>query len=230
MRILLIDNRQLFRQGIKLLLADLAPGIDFIEAAHCALALRCPPKPPVDLVLMDLHAWDGGDWEADLAMVRAAVRPSSVVVLPGNDDHTVITRALAAGAAGYVPMSSSPSVLLAALRLVLAGGMYLPPGVLPGMSAGTADSASTPAPAPPWPRNTDQLPERLSQRQRAVLLKAVQGKANKVIARELNMAEGTVKAHLSVAFRALGVQNRTQAALAASRLGIGVQAERVVLH
>jgi DNA-binding NarL/FixJ family response regulator len=219
-RILLIDNRQLFRQGLKLLLADLAPGIDFIEAPHCALALRCPPEPRIDLVLMDLHAWDGGDWETDLAMIRSAFGPTSVVVLPGDDDHRVVTRALAAGAAGYVPMSSSPSVLLAALRLVLAGGMYLPPGVLPGVR----DTAATPSAQ--WLRDM----ERLSQRQRAVLLKAIQGKANKVIARELNMAEGTVKAHLSAAFRALGVHNRTQAAMAALRLGMRAQPGGVLLN
>nr|WP_229428985.1 response regulator transcription factor [Massilia sp. ST3] len=109
-------------------------------------------------------------------------------------------------------MSSSPSVLVAALRLVLAGGIYLPPGVLLELPDGDA--------APPPPARD---PGGLSQRQLAVLLQAVQGKANKVIARELHMAEGTVKAHLSAAFRMLGVQNRTEAAMAAARLGISVQ-------
>ena len=219
MRILLIDNRQLFRQGLKLLLADLAPEIDFIEASHCTTALTCARGPRMDLVLMDLHTADGGDWETELGTVRGAFCPSAVVVLPGDDDYQVIRRAFAAGAAGYVPMSSSPPVLLAALRLVLAGGIYLPPGVLLGTPA---TAAAPPAPAPAGAG--------LSQRQRAVLLKAVQGKANKVIARELNMAEGTVKAHLSAAFRMLGVQNRTEAAMAAARLGISAQAEGLALH
>jgi DNA-binding NarL/FixJ family response regulator len=131
-------------------------------------------------------------------------------VLSGEEDPRQVRRAIDAGAAGFIPKSSTPEVLLSALRLVLADGVYLPAVALKGIAAGGTEA----------PVSADRIGDSLSERQIDVLRKAVQGKANKVIARELSISEGTVKAHLSAAFRALGVHNRTEAVYAAARSGL----------
>lgn len=212
MRILLVDDHPLFRQGLKLLLGDLESGIEFAEADCLASALGQADGPAPDLVLVDLYI--PGEEAADvLPAMRAAFEASMVVVLSSEDNPQVIRRAIDLGAAGYVPKSSTPQVLIAALRLVMAGGIYIPPPALRALGA------IAPAAAPiivPGARDTDTL----SERQMEVLLKAVQGKPNKVIAREMHLSEGTVKAHLSAAFRALGVQNRTEAVFVAARMGL----------
>ena len=217
MRVLLVDDHHLFRQGLKFLLADLDTGIDFCEADNLPAALahataHATAQAP-DLVLVDLHM-PGEDSMGVLGRMRSAFDASMLVVLSSEDNPATIRRAIDAGASGYVPKSSTPQVLIAALRLVMAGGIYIPPPALRAF-AGTSAPARPPA-APNGPRST----EHLSGRQMEVLLKAVQGKANKVIAREMQLSEGTVKAHLSAAFRILGVQNRTEAVFAAARLGL----------
>jgi len=226
LRALLIDDHALFRQGLKYLLADLDEDMSFCDADSCADALAHGSE-TIDLVLLDLHM-PGGDGMQALVSIRAAFEASVVVVLSSEDDPRVIRHAIEMGASGFIPKSSTPQLMIAALRLVLAGGTYLPKHVLndvalalpavaapprePG-SATPAAAASTPAPAP---RSGDSL----SGRQLEVLMKVVQGKANKVIARELQLSEGTVKAHLSAAFRTLGVQNRTEAVYMAAKTGL----------
>lgn len=214
MRVLLVDDHHLFRQGLKFLLADLQAGIEFAEAATLTGALAQAGADAPELVLVDLHM-PGEDSMGVLAAIRSAFDASMVVVLSSEDNPGVILRAIDAGASGYVPKSSTPQVLIAALRLVMAGGIYIPPPALRAFAV----PALAPAPAPARPAAPREC-ESLSGRQMEVLLKAVQGKANKVIARELQLSEGTVKAHLSAAFRALGVQNRTEAVFAAARMGL----------
>lgn len=216
MRVLLVDDHHLFRQGLKFLLADLEPGIEFAEADSLSAALAQAGGTPPDLVLADLYM-PGEEAATVLSTMRSVFESSMVVVLSSEDNPQVIRRAIEAGASGYVPKSSTPQVLVAALRLVMAGGVYIPPPAL--RAFGTVMPPASPPPAQLSP-STAREPEALSGRQMEVLLKAVQGKANKVIAREMQLSEGTVKAHLSAAFRALGVQNRTEAVFAAARLGL----------
>lgn len=212
MRALLVDDHHLFRQGLKFLLSDLQTGIVFVDADSCEHALDYARGAAVDLVLVDLHM-PGVDGMDALSAMRSAFGASAVVVLSSEDDPRVIRKAIEMGASGFVPKSSTPEVMVAALRLVLAGGTYLPPHVL--REFGGFDRAPA-LPSVPAAARADNL----SERQLEVLLKVVQGKANKVIARELNLSEGTIKAHLSAAFRALGVQNRTEAVFVAAKVGL----------
>ena len=210
MRILLIDDHALFRQGLRFLLRDLDADLEIVEAADCAQA-RALAGEPFNVVLLDLHMPGVAGLDA-LDAIRQAFESSRIVVLSGEEDPRQVRRAIDAGAAGFIPKSSTPEVLLSALRLVLADGVYLPAVALKDIGgAARADAA---------PISTDRLGDALSERQVDVLRKAVQGKANKVIARELGISEGTVKAHLSAAFRALGVHNRTEAVYAAARSGL----------
>lgn len=221
MQVLLVDDHVLFREGLKGLLVNLESNIGFAEAGSVPQALALLRQATVDLVLADLYM-PGAKGMDVLTTLRAAADAARIVVLSSEDDPRVVRAAIGLGACGYVPKSSTVAVLKAALRLVLAGGTYLPPDVLRERAAWArpplCEHDGVPAVAPPaaLPSAADGL----SSRQREVLLKAVQGKANKVIAREMQLSEGTVKAHLSAAFRALGVQNRTQAVSVAAKAGL----------
>ena len=210
MNILLVDDHELFREGIKLLLANLAEDVVFSEASSCAAALNHPASSPLDVILLDFHLPGTQGFDA-LRALRAHFEQPAIVVLSAEENPALIVQAIDEGAAGFIPKTSSHAVMMAALRLVLAGGTYLPSHALLG-SAPTAAAAQQPG---------DPLAE-LTPRQVETLRLAMQGKANKVIAREMDVSEATVKAHLSASFRALGVRNRTEAVFTAARLGLKI--------
>jgi DNA-binding NarL/FixJ family response regulator len=201
---LLIDDHTLFSRGLELLLKLQDPASEVLIADSCEQALGFAGR-DVDLIFLDyylpgLHGMEGLD------AIRAAFR-APIIMLSGEEDPRVIRSTIDHGAAGYVPKTSSADALAAAVRTIVAGGIYLPRDAFdPGRQVHET--------------NTPTQVENLSVRQREVLAKAIQGKANKVIAREMSIAEGTVKAHLSAAFRELGVHNRTEAVYQAARLGL----------
>src|SRR5262245_818205 len=168
-------------------------------------------EPDLDLVLLDLNV-PGLAGIAGLKAWRRRYPEVPVVVLSSADDRPTVLAAVAAGAAGFIPKSSPNEVLLNALRLVLAGGKYLPPEVLTPVGEGATGAATKQA------LSLETLG--LTDRQAQVLRLLAAGKSNKLICRELDLAERTVKAHVSALFRALGVTTRTQAAVAAAKLGL----------
>ena len=209
MQVLLIDDHVMFRQGMKFLLLDLDERLQFSEAGTCEQAQQVLRDGDADLILLDLKM-PGSEGLSALREIRLGFPAIPLAVLSGLDDPALIREAIEEGASGFVPKSSSSEVLVAALRLILAGGVYLPRAALNGVAEPHAD----------YETEAQHQASLLSGRQTEVLLKAIQGKPNKVIAREMQIAEGTVKTHLSAAFKALGVHNRTEAVFAAARLGL----------
>lgn len=214
MNILLIDDHPVIRQGMRFLLRSLDPALEMDEAGDCTQALRLVAGRSYDLLLLDLNMPGVSGLDA-LAALRAAAPGMPLVVLSGESNAGVVRRAIEGGAMGFIPKSSSPEVLLQALRLVLARGVYLPPQVLETASPACSPAVDLPRAVPKEP----VLPG-LTPRQTEVLGCVIRGKPNKVIAKELNMSEGTVKAHLSAVFVALRVHNRTEAVYAAAHLGL----------
>ena len=137
------------------------------------------------------------------------------MIVSSDDDPELIRQAIDLGASGFVPKTSTPPLLISALQLILAGGVYLPRAVLSQTPQGAAPRSAEPS------TSAAATPSGLTDRQEEVLLKAVRGQSNKTIARAMDLSEGTVKAHLSAAFRVLGVRNRTEAVYAAAARGIG---------
>ena len=212
MRILLVDDHALFREGLKFLLRSLDAELELEEAGDCAQALERASRRDYDLVLLDLKLPGVNGMDA-LRALREAVPAAPLVVLSGEEDPHVVREAIERGAMGFIPKSSTPEVLIQALRLVLARGVYLPRAVL--------DSRAAPAPAAsPQADNAAARLLGLTPRQADVLRCVIQGKPNKIIARELDISEGTVKAHLSSVMHALGAHNRTEAVYAAAKLGL----------
>jgi DNA-binding NarL/FixJ family response regulator len=209
--ILLVDDHALFRSGLKFLLQQLDTGLVLDEAGNCAQALERAAARRYDLVLLDLNMPGVSHLDA-LAALREAVPDAPVVVLSGESDPAVVRAAIERGAMGFIPKSATPEVLIEALRLVLAQGVYLPVEVL----AAKAAEGGQPAPGGDGAGANPGL----TPRQMEVLRYVIQGKPNKVIARELNLSEATVKVHLSSVLRAFGARNRTEAVYAAAKLGM----------
>ena len=196
---------------MRFLLRSLDSGLVLDEADNCTDALSLVSHRTYDLVLFELNIPGLSGLDA-LAALRVAAPGIPLVVLSGEADPGVIRASIEGGAMGYIPKSTSPDVLIHALRLVLANGVYLPPMALKMAYAG--EGLVAPA------RITPAAPANLTPRQRDVLRCVVKGLPNKVIARELDLAESTVKAHLSAVFKTLSVHTRTEAVYVAANLGL----------
>jgi DNA-binding NarL/FixJ family response regulator len=201
-KILLADDHALFREGVKQLLARLHPHVLVIETANGAEVLHAArAQQDFDLVLLDL-AMPGVDGFTGLAAFRTHAPSTPVVVLSASEDAADVRAALDGGASGFISKSSSSEVILGALRLVLAGGVYVPPTLLGGHNAVAAKADI----------------DALTPRQRDVLALLAQGLSNKTIGGTLGLSEATVKQHVSAILKTLNVANRMQAVIAGRRL------------
>jgi DNA-binding NarL/FixJ family response regulator len=220
MNILLVDDHPLFREGMSLLLHSLLDDVTTFEAGSSEEALeKLATLEQVDLMMIDIGL-PGMSGLEGLSVVRRDFPDVPVVVLSSNDDRESVLSALDRGAMGFVPKSSSSKVLEAALKLILAKGVYLPANVFLAERAGT-DIRVLPTPvgqAQIQNVTCEQLG--LTPRQSDVLHLVLQGKSTKAICRDLNLSISTIKTHTSAALRALNVTTRTQAVIAAGKLGL----------
>ena len=208
MRILLVDDHVLFMKGMRFLLSELSDDLDCIEATSYELIEASITDTHFDLILLDWNLPRLSGLPA-LQMMRERFPDSPIVIVSGEESPSIIRQSIDAGALGFISKSSTPEVLAAALQLILAGGTYIPKMALIDDDTSSAIEVKK-----------THLTDQISPKQLNVLLKAIQGKPNKTIARELFLSDSTVKAHLSAAFIALGVRNRTEAVYAAARMGL----------
>lgn len=221
MKILLVDDHVLFREGIALLLRNLVADDSLYQAGTCDEALALVAQvPSIELVLMDINL-PGTSGIGAIAMIRGEFPLIPVVGLSSSDDKQTILDAIDAGAMGFIPKSSSSAVLFAALQLVLSKGIYIPPEAflrdrsLVGRVATRHDADESGSFKHTTPKELG-----LTARQSDVLFLILQGKSAKAIAKDLSLSSSTVKIHTSAALRALNVTTRTQAVIAAGRLGL----------
>lgn len=205
MKCLLVDDHALVRDALALLIALHHPEVDLRHAARLREARAAlEAEPGIELVLLDLSLPDSAGLDT-LAAVRECAPATRTVVLSGDDRPETVLAAIDAGAAGFIPKATESRLLRQALATVLSGGVYVPP---------LAPQAS---PAP-QPQSVERLG--LTPRQVDVLRMLVDGRSNKLIARELELSASTVKTHLEAIFQRLQVNTRTQAVVAAARLGL----------
>lgn len=214
MKILVVDDHVLIREALRWVLGELQPGAEIVEAADAGSALRrLSEHPEPELVVLDLYLPDGNGLDL-LARLREDHPAVPVTVLSVSSERGDISRALELGAVGFIPKSAPREVMLGAFRLIFAGGVYIPREIL-----GRPRLALAVPPEPGRPPTAAELG--LTERQFEVLGLLVQGKSNKAICRALDLAEPTVKNHVTAILKALRVGNRTEAALAATALGLG---------
>ncbi len=231
MKVLLVDDHPLILAALQTVIQGLdsgvsVKGVDSAAAARAALAA----DPDFDLVLLDLALGDADGFDV-LAEFRSTYPALPVVVVSASDRASDVIRALDGGAMGFVPKRSSNDSLHEALRMVMSGGMYVPPNMLgmDGHLAATEPAAAPPGAAPlgeharaePQQRLPTMAELGLTPRQGDVLMLLLKGLPNKLIARELNVSVETVKDHVAAVLRALGVSSRTQAVLAVSQMTQG---------
>ncbi|MGL6109445.1 MAG: response regulator [Rubrivivax sp.] len=227
MKVLLVDDHPLILSALQTVIKGLGDDVSVLGAASAAearAALR--QDADFDLVLLDLSLGDADGFEV-LTEFRAAYPALPVVVVSASDRTSDVIRAIDLGAMGFVPKRSSNDMLFDALRMVMSGGLYVPPMML-GLDAPPPEGDTVPdvmrpavsaAREAPYQKAPDTLQAvGLTPRQGDVLGLLLQGKPNKLIARELNVSVETVKDHVAAVLRALGVSSRTQAVLAVSQM------------
>ena len=207
--VIVADDHPLFRTAIKEALQESQGKTTFLEAnSFETLQKLVEVNTDVDLVLLDLHM-PGISGFAGLVYLCKRYPSVPVVIISANEDPLVIRRALDHGAAGFIPKSSSIKVITEAINSILMGEIWAP--------------VSTQANLPGSNVSELALAERMAQltpQQFKVLMMVSQGLLNKQIAYDMGISEATVKAHVTAIMNKLGVSNRTQAVLAASRLDV----------
>jgi len=201
-RVLIADDHPLYCDALRAVVPQACPGAEIDEAASQEEVLAAVTgKPPLDLVLLDLNL-PGAAGLSCLHALREIAPTTPIVVISAIGDPKVMQDAIMSGASAFIPKSAPSQVLINVLKVILAGGTYMPTGVVAALR--NADNAAAHG--------------ELTLRQRRVLELLSTGLSNKGIARELDISEITVKAHVSAIFRKLGVANRMQAGLEARRL------------
>ncbi len=221
LKILIVDDHPLMRDAMGGLLRQLDPAVAIIEAGDCAAGLATAREhADINLVLLDLNLPGSRGFEALDAFRR--VQPTlPVVILSMHRDRETVLEAIKRGAAGYVPKTSAKEVIVNAARLVLAGGVYLPAEAVAGDAASALDPLEF---APPAHAARSLADLGLTPRQGQVLALLMRGQSNKEICRSLGLAERTVKIHVTAVLTALKVASRTQAVIAAGKLGLDAEA------
>lgn len=201
MKFLIVDDHSVVRHGIAALLGGETGQV--VHAADQSAGLeQCSAHPDIDMVLLDLMIPGGGP--GSIGAYHALLPEVPVVILSSSESPADVRQSLAEGARGYIPKSTPPETMRAAIALIRSGSVYVPPIVLD-------DSVLFAEPI------RAQL---LTPRQAEVLEGIASGESNKAIGIRLGMTDKTVKAHVSAIFRALNVVNRTQAANVARAQGL----------
>ena len=213
MKILVVDDHALFRQGLAMLLAELYPEAEILDAATSAAALESAEQnPDIRLVLLDLKLEDGSGIEI-LEKLSSGLSGAAVAIVSASEDSRNISRAYKAGAKGYIVKSSTSEVLRHALPLILSGETYIPSHAISLLTGGGSVESSA------LHTGVAGAPS-LTPRQQEILLLMAQGLQNRDIASSLGMLEGTVKVHVKSILQKLGVNNRTHAVVTGIRLGL----------
>lgn len=224
MAALACDDHPLVRSALALVLEDIV-GEPVLTATNFAEAwAHAEERTDIVLAVVDLHMPGIGGIDG-LAGLRERAPGMKIVVLTGSDSDADLLAALAQGVEGFVPKSVEPGVVEAAIRLVMAGGRYLPARVAELAAEGGTRALVTP-PASPAEAIAPAAPPieaplgRLSSRQRDVLDQMARGRANKEIAQLLGLSPSTVKTHVAHIIAVVGASNRTEAATRARDLGL----------
>ncbi|WP_010161718.1 response regulator transcription factor [Sphingomonas sp. PAMC 26617] len=199
--ILIADDHPLFRQALKLAVARAAPDAVVIEAGQlgeAAAAARGAAR--LDLILLDLRM-PGSEGLAGVALLHAERPDTPIVVISSADEAATAPRVRAYGAVGFVSKTADLATLEAAVARALAGERDAPGEALPSDDVSKRVASLTPT-------------------ELKVLLGVIAGRLNKQVAFDLGISEGTVKGHMTAILRKLGVQNRTQAVLAARAMDV----------
>jgi DNA-binding NarL/FixJ family response regulator len=205
---LICDDHAMMREALAGAVALGWPGTQIVQAADFPQAWAAAAGGH-DLIISDL-VMPGAAPVDGVRRLREAAPASPILVVTGNEQDDVLLALFDLGIAGFAPKTSKSAVIEAAIRLVLAGGRYLPPRIAEIAADRRGGARLEPG----------QVGPRITERQTDVLRLSALGRSNKEIARELDLSPATVKAHIAAALAALGAANRTEAVVRARELGL----------
>lgn len=215
MKILIVDDHQLIRSGLRDLLHSKYTSIETSEADNGTQALQLIEEQSFDLAIVDLFM----PGETAFVFIRKICdkRPElPVLVLSASEDNAHVRKCIDLGACGYVMKSAPQDELINAIDITLAGGVYIPIDLAP--VAPSDDHASL---------NLNEVTSILTDRQLEVLCMVAEGKSNKQIARQCELSDNTVKVHVSAILKSLNFSNRTQIGILGQKLGLVNTAQKV---
>lgn len=215
MRILIVDDHALIREGISLMIHAVRPDAEIVQAVSCSEGIAAAASGPFDLALVDLQLPDQPGFFA-LETLKREHPELPIAVVSGLEDRDTVIRALEVGAKAFIPKSADASKIQEAVDALLSGRVYLPESLTGSVQI---DASAHSCPEPDWG---------LTDRQLEVLSLVVAGLSNKLIARRLGIAESTVKIHVSAVLRAFRVTSRTQALIMVARSGVRLPDVQVV--
>jgi len=211
LNILIADDHELIREGIRHSLQDLDPGCDIFEAEDEQQVRAVLQSEHVDVLLLDLVLPNGKSFK----LLESAVinyPEMKVAMLTASDDVNDVRKCMDYGASAFITKTSGKSNLVNALRLVIAGGVYISPELIGKINQSQTDATAN--------ADDEKKVNSLTNRQREVLALVCKGSSNKEIASLLGLSENTVKIHVTAILKSLDVRNRTQAVLFANKTGL----------
>ncbi|MFZ2301543.1 MAG: response regulator transcription factor [Gallionella sp.] len=215
MKILLVDDHALFRDGMRYVLQQLPEAVEILEAGNFPDGLKIAMQhPELDLALLDLNM-PGSEGPISIRFFHQRYPHIPVVVVSGEEGRGYMEKVMDYGAMGFISKSSTTPVMLGALNLVLSGGIYVPPQMLRQhdvIAENKPDAADR--------RSLHTNEYGLTRRQMQVLAHLATGLSNKEIAEATHLAEGTVKIHVAAVYQILRVSNRMEAVRMADKLGL----------
>ena len=223
MKILIADDHELFLNGLSFILKENINSPEIITANdYTEIFSIIDNNKNIDLVITDL-AMPGSDWLSAISKIHKALPDTPIIIISAVFDKEILQQTLDIGVSGYIPKTSSNNLIVSAINLVLAGGIYIPHDMLYNsntQSTSTNKHLDTLKNLEKF--NTKDLPsekKKLTERQIEIIKCIAEGLSNKQIAYKLNLTEGTIKVHITIILKILNVKNRTSALIEETKLG-----------
>lgn len=226
MKILIADDHELFLKGLEFILHENLKNIQITSAnSYTEIFQELSQNEYFDLIITDL-AMPGANWLTAITKIHETLPETPIVIISAVFDKEILKQTLDIGVAGYIPKTASNNLIISAINLVLAGGVYIPHELLYATKAlNSNDETSHDEISPLKSLEKLSLPlskapeKRLTERQIDIVKCIAEGLSNKQIAYRLNLTEGTVKVHITVILKVLNVKNRTSAVIEAAKKG-----------
>lgn len=226
MKILIADDHELFLKGLEFILKENFQNLEITTAdSYTRIFEIIERNDYFDLIISDL-AMPGANWLAAITKIHNTLPETPIIIISAVFDKEILQQTLDIGVSGYIPKTSSNSLIISAINLVLAGGVYIPHELLYSPKSATTEKEPQKEYSAPLKtlkkltENSDKMPPKgLTERQIDIIKCIARGLSNKQIAYDLNLTEGTIKVHITVIFKILNVKNRTAAIIEAAKRG-----------
>lgn len=224
MKILIADDHELFLKGLEFTLKENIENLDIITAQNYTEIFDCLSRQKeIDLIITDL-SMPGANWLTAINKIHQLLPDIPLIIISAVFDKEILQQTLDIGVSGYIPKTASNNLIISAINLVLAGGIYIPHDLLYApKKPSELEIPDYIKPLKTFEKSTssDQnlSNKGLTERQLDIVKCIAEGLSNKQIAYKLNLTEGTVKVHITIILKLLNVKNRTSAVIEAAKRG-----------